>query len=158
MRKDVEVLLANGLVDSAAIRQLRREVSEGSKLAVIVLYTDASGTLAAMRMAGWLSRDLDALINLVAFQVVPLELELTRPAVAVGWLEERLRALASKVPGETRVDIILCRDARWALRQVLTPHSLVVIGTRRRWWRTKEHRLAEGLQRDGHQVISAYLQ
>ena len=158
MRKDVEVLLVNGPLDSAAIRHLPMEFSQGSKLAVVVPFTDASGTVAAMKMAGQLAQNLNVYINLVSFQVVPYELELTRPAIVVGWLEEHLRALASKVPVDTRVDIILCRDARWALRHGLTPHSLVVIGARHRWWWTKEQRLADKLTQDGHQVILTYLQ
>jgi hypothetical protein len=111
-----------------------------------------------MRMAGRLSQDLDAQINLVAFQVVPYKLELKRPAIAIACLEERLRALASDLAVPMHVDIILCRDARWALQQLLMPHSLVVMGTRRRWWRTKEQRLAERLRHDGHRVILACLQ
>jgi len=158
MKGDAEVVVVGRALGSTVPAHLGLGASQGSKLAVIVLFTDTSGTLAAIRMAGRLSQGLDARINLVALQVAPYALELTRPAIAVEWLEEQLGALASKVPVDTRVDVILCRDARWALRQVLTPHSLVVIGARHRWWRTKEQRLADELTQDGHQVILTYLQ
>ncbi len=158
MRGDPEVLRVSGPRGWAAIPYLPPRASQSSKLELVAPFTDASGTLAAMRMAAQLGRSPDARINLVALQAVPYELELTRPSIALGWLEEKLFAVASKVPIDTCVNIILCRDARWALRQVLAPHSLVVIGARRRWWRTKEQRLAERLRQDGHQVISAYLQ
>ena len=158
MKGDAELLLVSGPLDLGATRHLPAGVSQRSKLEVVVLFTDASGTLAALRLAAQLGRSLDARINLVALQAVPYALELARPAIVMEWLEERLRDLASKSPIDTRVDIIVSRDIRRALRQVLKPHSLVVIGGRRRWWRTREQRLAEKLRHDGHQVISAYLQ
>jgi len=158
MKGDAEVVVVGRALGSTPPPRLGLGASQGSKLPVIVLFTDTSGTLAAIRTAGRLSQGLDARINLVALQVAPYALELTRPAIAVEWLEEQLRALASKAPMDAHVSVILCRDARWALRQVLTPHSLVVIGARRRWWRTTEQRLAERLRRDGHQVILAHLQ
>ncbi len=150
------MVLVNGPLDSAP--HLPVGASQGSKLELVVPFTDARGTLAAMKMAVDLARGVDARINLVAIQAVPYELELGRPPIDIGWLEARLRALASKVPIDTAVDIILCRDRQWALRQVLKPGSVVVIGGRRRWWRTKEQRLAERLRHDGHQVILARLQ
>ena len=158
MTRDVEVLLVNGLRHSQATRRLAARVNQGSKLEVVVPFTDASGTLAALSLAAQLGRNLDARINLVALQTVPYGLELTRPPIALEWLEERLRDLALRSPIDIHVDIILSRDGKWALRQMLKPHSLVVIGGRRRWWRTKEQRLAETLRHDGHRVISACLQ
>ena len=94
----------------------------------------------------------------MASQGVPYPLELAGSPVAIDWLEETLCELASKSAVDTHVDIILSRDTQRTLRRVLRPHSLVVIGSRRRWWRTKEQRLAERLRNDGHQVIVAYLQ
>ena len=158
MRRDIEVLVVNELLGSRATPHLSPGVDEGSKLEIVALFTDASATLAALRMAAQLGRGLDARINLVASQGVPYPLELAGPPVAIDWLEETLCELASKSAVDTHVDIILSRDTQRTLRRVLRPHSLVVIGSRRRWWRTKEQRLAERLRNDGHQVIVAYLQ
>ena len=49
--------------------------------------------------------------------------------------------------------IYLCRDRVETLTAVLSPHSLVVIGGRKRWWPTAEKRLARKLRRAGHEVI-----
>lgn len=152
------MVVVRGPLDSAPIRPLPVEISQGSMLEVVVPFTDFSGTLAALSLAAQLGRNLDARINLVALQTVPYGLELTRPPIALEWLEERLRDLALRSPIDIHVDIILSRDAKWALRHMLKPYSLVVIGGRRRWWRTKEQRLAETLRHDGHRVMSAYLQ
>ena len=158
MTRDVEVLLVNGPLHSQETRHLGAGVNQGSKLEVIVPFTDASGTLAALSLAAQLGRNLDARVNLVALQTVPYGLELTRPPIALEWLEERLRELALRSPIDIHVDIILSRDAKWELRHMLKPYSLVVIGGRRRWWRTKEQRLADTLRHNGYRVISAYLQ
>jgi hypothetical protein len=39
------------------------------------------------------------------------------------------------------------------LAAVLEPHSLIVLGARKRWWPTQEKRLARKLRRAGHEVI-----
>jgi len=43
------------------------------------------------------------------------------------------------------------------LRLVLKPHSLIIVGGRKRWWPTSEQRLAQALKKDGHHVIFAEL-
>jgi hypothetical protein len=58
---------------------------------------------------------------------------------------------------EIAAHIFLCRDKRRTLRLVLRPHSLVVVGGRKRWFLTPEQRLAQALKRDGHHVIFAEL-
>ena len=55
----------------------------------------------------------------------------------------------------TGVRLYLCRDQTEALRSVLKPHSLVVIGGNRGWWPTREKRLARQLRRAGHEVVFA---
>jgi len=63
------------------------------------------------------------------------------------------RVIASNCRVETRVSIYLCRDPLETLRSVLKPHSLVVVGSRKRWWPTAEERLAKKLRHFGHQVV-----
>jgi hypothetical protein len=90
---------------------------------------------------------------LIVPQVVPYPLPLTSPPVLVDFNERRLRVLASHCRVETRVSIYLCRDPWETLQSVLKPHSLVVVGTRKRWWPTAEKRLAAKLRRAGHEVM-----
>jgi hypothetical protein len=42
------------------------------------------------------------------------------------------------------------------IRQVLKPDSVVIVGGRKRWWPTREQKLATALRRDGHRVILSY--
>jgi hypothetical protein len=61
--------------------------------------------------------------------------------------------IANESPVETNVQIYLCRDPFEALEGALSPGSLVVLGGRKRWWPTREKRLAKKLHRAGHEVF-----
>ena len=67
--------------------------------------------------------------------------------------EKRFREIASESPVEIRVQLYLCRDGLETLKKVLKPHSLVVVGGRRRFWPTREKSLARKLRKAGHEVI-----
>jgi hypothetical protein len=124
-----------------------------SALEVAVVRTSVQGTIAALKKAGSLARGLGARITLVALRIVPYPLPLTSPPVPLEFDERLLLVIASEGPLETTVRLYLCRDQLETLAKVLKPHSLVVIGGRRRWWSTPEIRLATHLRRVGHEVI-----
>ncbi len=126
-----------------------------SRLAVSVVFTSASATTVALRKAGALADSLNARIKLVAPQVVPYPLPLESPPVLLDFSEHRLQEIAMESPVETTVQIYLCRDSWETLKVVLAPRSLVVIGGNRRWWPTKEEKLARRLRRGGHEVVFA---
>jgi hypothetical protein len=127
---------------------LREEV-----LNVFVIFTSVDATLQALKEAGNLAHQLNGRIMLVAPQVVPYPLPLTSPPVLLDWNERRLRVIANQSAVETIVRIYLCRDRWQALERLLRPHSVVVVGGPKRWWPTRESRLARRLRRAGHQVI-----
>jgi hypothetical protein len=125
----------------------------GSKLDISVVFTSVDATLAALKEAGNLARSLGGRITLIVPQIVPYPLPLTSPPILVDFNERRLRVIASDCRVETRVSIYLCRDALETLRSVLKPNSLVVVGTRKRWWPTAEKRLAKKLRCLGYEVV-----
>jgi hypothetical protein len=131
-----------------ALHARREEV-----LNVFVIFTSVNATLHALKEAGNLADQLNGRIMLVAPQVVPYPLPLTSPPVLLDWNERRLRVIANQSAVETIVRIYLCRDRWQALEHVLGPHSVVVVGGRKRWWPTREGRLARRLRRAGHEVI-----
>lgn len=124
-----------------------------SKLDVTVVFTSPAATLEAVRKAGILARTLNARISLLVPQVVPYPAPLESPPVLLDFSEHWLREIAGQSPVETAVHIYLCRDAASTLQSVLAPRSLVVIGGRKRWWPTREKKLASNLLRSGHEVI-----
>ncbi len=137
-------------------RRVRRatpaELPENS-LAVAVIFTTVAATIAALRQAGALASRLGARITLLAPQIVPYPLPLASPPVLLDFNERRFQLIAEESPVETDVHIYLCRDPLEALRGALPPRSLVVLGGRRRWWPTREKRLARQLRRAGHEVV-----
>ena len=126
-----------------------------SKLNVAVIFTTIEATLSALRKAGAMANRLHACITLIVPQVVPYPLPLNRPPVSQDFNERHFRVLAEDSPIETTVRVYLCRDREETLRQVLEPHSLVVIGAKRRWWASAENRLARHLHRAGHEIVFA---
>ena len=124
-----------------------------SRLNIGVIFTSVPETLAALRRAGELASRLNARITLVVAQVVPYPAPLESPPVLIEFNENRFRVIASESAVETTVRVHLCRDRWEALKLILQPRSLVVLGGRRRWWPTEESGLARKLRRGGHQVI-----
>jgi hypothetical protein len=133
------------------IRPIGEEVDQ--KLNISVVFTSVHSTLVALREAANLANKLDARIMLVVPQVVPYPVPLETPPVLVEFSENRFRVVAAESPVETSVQIYLCRDPFVTLAWVLQPRSIVVIAGRRRWWPTREERLAWHLRRAGYEVL-----
>ena len=104
------------------------------------------------RSAG-LASGMHAKLAVHLAQVVPYPLPIKSPPVPTEILEESLTELSNRQPLDTSATLYLCRDKTDAIRGALKPESLVVISTRRRWWRTSEERLARRLMQDGHRVL-----
>jgi hypothetical protein len=126
---------------------------QGQSLNISVVFTSVESTLAALKEAGALAQSLGAHITLLVPQVVPYPLPLESPPVLVDFNEKRFNVIASQSPVKTRVCIYLCRDQLATLKGVLRPGSIVVMGGQKRWWRTREERLARKLRSGGHEVI-----
>jgi hypothetical protein len=124
-----------------------------SRLKIAVIFTSANATVAALKKAGGLAESLGARIDMVVPQIVPYPLPLTIPPVPLEFQERRFREIAAESPVEIRVQLYLCRDGMETLKTVLAPHSLIVIGGRKRFWPTQEKRLARRLRGMGHEVI-----
>lgn len=125
----------------------------GAALNISVVFTSVRATLSAFKEAGILAKRLRGCITLVVPQVVPYPLPLTSPPVLLDWSERRFHVMARESAVEARVQLYLCRDRLDALRSVLRPRSLVIVGGPKRWWPTSEKRLAGQLRRAGHEVI-----
>jgi hypothetical protein len=129
------------------------EAAVAAPFQVTVVFTSADATLAALRRAGILANRLGTRVALVVAQIVPYPLPLNSPPVLLDFSEQQCRAIASATKAETSVHLYLCRDLLETLMVVLKPNSLVVVGSRRRWWPTREKFLARKLGRAGHEVI-----
>lgn len=126
--------------------------TSNASLEIVVIHTKPSETLSALRMAAELASGL-APVRLLAAQVVPYPLDLYAPPVSTQFLEGHFAELVSQATVAASVDIRLGRDAGDAIEAGVGPHSVVVIGGRRRRWPTATMRLARRLERLGHQVV-----
>jgi len=133
--------------------QIRWRESVQSSLEVTVVFTDMQGTLSALKTAALLARGLNARVRLIVPQVVSYEVPLNEPPVPTGFMEQQIGHLVSDLNVETQVNIYLCRNKKESLLRTLKPHSVTVVGSRRRWWPAWENRLARQLRRGGHEVI-----
>jgi hypothetical protein len=131
----------------------RGSAERDSKLEVTVLFTTTSGTGVALESAAELAKDLQAIVQLVMLQVVPYPLRLESPPVPLQLTAQQLCNLAITTGIETEIVIILCRDKQQSLIQALKPQSVVVLGGSRRWWPSRERKLARTLRSQGHKVV-----
>jgi hypothetical protein len=154
---------ANSRVAAAFERQLVPQIllpnwpqpqTAHHRLEISVVFTSPEAAVTALRRAAALAASLNARITLIVPQIVPFPLPLASPPVLLDFQEARLREIASKTQVETTVRIYLCRDRGDVLNTALAPHSLVVLGSPRKWrWLRSECRLARRLRKSGHEVI-----
>ncbi|HTC93105.1 MAG TPA: hypothetical protein VK699_06605 [Terriglobales bacterium] len=123
---------------------------------ITVLYTNHEGTLAALRVAHDLARNLGFRVTLVMIRIVPFHFSLTRPHVPVDFLKQLQISVVSEAgigAEEISVELYLCRDRKQCLQLVLAPHALVVIGGKKNWRMKQERKLERLLLALGYQVI-----
>jgi hypothetical protein len=135
------------------------EVNNGpgaGSLEVNVIFTDPKATAAALQAAKSFARELGACIRLRAGIVVPLRLGIDQTPVSIGFMEKVLSDLVGHPDldsPELTGHLYVCRDWLDSLLRLLTPNSLVVIGGRKRWWRTAASGMAVALRAKGHRVV-----
>jgi len=122
---------------------------DGPQFDLKVVFTDLRRTAAALAAARTLARGLGARITLMVAHVVPYPLPLATPDVSVEFIQRMLESSDAD-----SVEIYLCRDRNEAIRDALERESLVIIGTRRRWWPVWERSLARLLRREGRRVLT----
>jgi hypothetical protein len=97
----------------------------------------------------------DAHIEIIVSEIVPYPLPLDEPPVLRSFWNHRYRTIVEQAGIDTSVHVCLCREPREALASVLAPGSIVVIGTRRPRWPTREYRFGRWLRTKGYHVIFA---
>jgi len=121
-------------------------------LEVVVPYTNPALTAQALATAAELARAFDVEVTLMAVHVLPYPTPLECQEGIRQRLEADLSAVARTNAVSTRVKLVFARDAADAYLGLLPRHSLVVVGSKDRWWKTREQRLARKLSSSGHSV------
>jgi len=139
-------------LDKRSLRGLARVHRAAGGLHVFVPYSCRELTKAALVQAAALSRNLTAHVTLFAVHVVPYPLPLDQPDVPAAFLEQKLAAVARDAGTQADIRIVFAREPDAGRGQILPPHSLIVMATKKRWWPTAEVKLARTLARAGHSV------
>lgn len=139
-------------LDALVSRGPRGRPESLRELAVCVPYTNSDLTRAALTATVTLTRNLGARVTLIGVLVVPFPLPLQRPGVSLNFVEQELQAAARDIELELDAQIVIARDRQDAFRRAISPESLVVLATKKRWWPTQQAKLARLLVRAGHRV------
>lgn len=123
-----------------------------SRLKLVVLYTNPALTAQALAAAVDLARGFEAELTLMAVYVLPYPTPLEIQEGVRKRLESDLTAVARTSPAPIHVKLVFARDRVNACLGMLPREALVVIGTKDRWWRTREESLARRLTSGGHSV------
>jgi hypothetical protein len=121
-------------------------------LELVVPYTNPALAARALAAAVELARGFEAAVTLMAVHVLPYPSPLECQEGIRQRLEAELTAVARTSPASIRVKLVFARNRADAYLGLLRRQSLVVIGTKDRWWRTREERLARTLMFSGHSV------
>ena len=142
---------------NSSVPQLPLATRTGSAtLDVVVPFTTRSLTRAALSAAGRLSANLHPLVRLVRTQIVPFPLQLDSTPVPAQVIRQQLAPLAEEFGAD--LQICFTRDTREGLKYVLSRNSLIVIASPRRWWKTREQRLAAWLSERGYSVVLEFVE
>ena len=142
------------IVDSGTKAADRLHLCPKPNNSVTVIVTSMNPSIKALERAAELAKPSSARINVITVEVVPFPLPLDEPPVPAGFTARRFEEIAGKLPARAHVLTYLCRNPWDALNRILDRNCPVVIGVRKRWWPTRESRLAGRLRRAGYDVIS----
>ena len=122
--------------------------------AVSVVYTTVDDTLRAARVGARLADAMGVPLHLVHFRSLPAQEDVSAPA-GISPLETEEFVSRLRERGITAsVGVYLGRDDARSIPWAIKPHSLVVVGGRRRWWPTRVGRLRRALEAAGHFVVN----
>jgi hypothetical protein len=133
----------------------------GSKcgpIEVVVPFTEWAVTEAVMNRAAAFTANLNASLLLIAVHTVPYPMPFGCPALVHAHLVDQLIDLASRCPLPVNPQVVLARSCEEGFRHALKPASTVLLGTRRRLWKTSEERLAAALANIGHHVALVHVE
>ncbi len=134
------------------------ESSSPGGIEIFIPYTEWSLGEAAIARALVLAAKLPAAIRLIAVHTVPYPMQFGCPATVHAHLVEQLVDLASRCPIAIHPQVILARSREEGFRAALPAESTVLLGVRRRFWKTAEDRLAAMLTADGHKVVLVHVE
>jgi hypothetical protein len=129
----------------------------GGAFELVVVHSEAAVTAMVLKRAAELVSGLNAKVLLVAVHAVPFPAEFASAAVPHAHLVGQLADLAAQCPLPVIPHVVMARDWEAGFRFALQEESTVLVGSKKRLWRTSEEQLARVLASEGHQVALLYV-
>ncbi len=121
---------------------------------IVVAETDPALMRAAVKTAAVLAGEMDGEITILSVANVSWPAPLVSSRGAEERFARRVRAYAASTGQDLNGHLVFARGSETAYRDCVTPGAFVVVPTHpRRWWRTREERLARDLKRLRFRVI-----
>ena len=139
------------LCDRAGLPQPLESRRQGP-LDLVVPYVDPALNTRVLAAALKLADGCNATVTLLAVHVLPYPAPLECQRGIRQSLEAELATVARATSASLHVKLVFARDREKTYLALLRRESLVVIGTKDRWWRTREERFARKLAAHGHSV------
>jgi hypothetical protein len=125
-----------------------------ASLRAYVIATTESGTRAALEATRHWAAGLNEEVVLLVPFVLPYAEPLDAANGAIASVANRYRLIAEAADLDVLVRVCVCRPHSAALMPLLPPGAVVLIGGRtRRWWPTREERLAARLEQSGYRAL-----
>jgi hypothetical protein len=131
--------------------------SPAGEMEVVVPYTEWGITEALLKRTAALTAGLNVRLTLVAVNAIPYPAAFPGPTAVQAHLVEQLEALAGQCMLPVQAQVVVARSREEGFRHMMRPDSMVLVGTRKRPWRTAEERLAKMLVNDGHKVALVHV-
>jgi hypothetical protein len=137
---------------TGAQRLLPEQLEHTGSFEIVVPYVGLDLTAKVVGCAAALATGLNVALKVVAVYVVPYPADLRCPLAMKEHLTGCLTEIAEKSSLPASIHLVVCRDRSEGLLRTLRPGSAVLLGSRRRVWRTQEEKLARQLVRQGQHV------
>jgi hypothetical protein len=128
-------------------------IGAGFRSPVYVISTSINRTLIALEEASQLAKPLKSGIEILTVKTVSFAVPLNDPSVPFQFLVRRLKEMSARFPVRIKISAYLCRNQLEALKRVLNRNCPIVMGVRKRWWPTRDERVARKLRGAGYNVI-----
>jgi len=128
---------------------------DSRKLEIKVVYTGTAATVSALKRAHQCAQALGAHIDLLYWQVVPRFFDFNAPPVSIHFMQRQLCSMAQACCPDVTVEVrmFLCRHLEESLADILSRESLVILGGKKKWWHSREEKLANALASRGYMVL-----
>ena len=125
---------------------------------IVVVHSRRSLTAAVLQRTGELLSGLNAGVLLVAVHAVPFPASFASATASHAHLVGELADLAGQCYLPVTSRIVMARYWEEGFRHLLREESTILVGTKKRLWRTAEEHLARTLAKDGHHVALLHVE